>query len=170
MTNTDNPQQKREHQFDLKDTNSVTALQAGNLLAGRSVQREGVWQQLDFNDKDATGNLKMKQFHQGYGFDLNDALQKLNLKDFKNGTVREQLLERLANGEKVDAVIKMNGKEHKIDIEANPQFKAVTIYDETGQTHRNPATLGKEVKVEKKLMTELKPSVSVAKKNGLSVG
>lgn len=170
LTDMDSPQQKREHLFNFKDESTVTAPQAGNLLAGRSIEREGSWQQLDFNDKDATGNFRVKQFHQGYGFDLTAALQKLTLKEMKNGSDRDQLLERLGNGEKVEVTIKMNGKEHKIDIEASPQFKTITIYDETGQRLRNPGVLGKEIKIDQNLARETKLNVSVPKKNGLSIG
>jgi len=170
LTDTDRPDQKREHQFNIKDTGTVTASQAGNLLAGRSIQREGKWQQLDFNDKDASGNFRMKEFHQGYGFDLTTALQKLNLKDLRNGSTKEQLLERLANGEKVEVTLKMDGKEYKINIEANPQFKTMNIYDESGQKFRNPSGLDKEVRVEQKLTNEVKQNLNVSRKNGMSVG
>lgn len=168
LIDTERPDQKRELQFNIRDTGTITASQATNLLAGRAIQREGNWQQLDFNDRDANGNFRMKQFHLGYGFDMSAALQKLNLKEMKNGTAKDQLLARLANGEKVEVNIRMDGKEHKINIEANPQFKTMNIYGEGGQKLRNAE--GVKEKPKQTVVRELNQAQKNTKGRKISIG
>ena len=47
--------------------------------------------QLDFNDRDAFGNYKIKEFHAGYGYDLKSILQQLPIQELMNNSEIEKL-------------------------------------------------------------------------------
>lgn len=124
--------------FSIEQGNVVTATQAYNLLAGRAIQKEqtiegirqSTWMQLDFNDKDALGNYRTKEFHTGYGYDLKSILEQLPLKELMDNSGIEKLENVLKNGSRHAVSILKEGKEQKFFIEANPQFRLVNIYDE----------------------------------------
>jgi len=124
------PEENRNQYFKVEQENSVDTTQAYNLLAGRAVQKEKSWIQLDLNDKDASGNHRIKEFHSGYGYDLEKALQQLPLKELSNKTQTDKLKDDLKQGNRLPVTLIKNGNEHQFYIEANPQFKSVNIYDE----------------------------------------
>lgn len=124
------PEENKQHYFKMREGHVVDTTQAYNLLAGRSVQKEGFWMQLDLNDKDPNGNYRIKEFHSGYGYDLEKALQQLPLKELLSTTEAAKLKDALKQGSRQSVIIIKNGKEHRFYIEANPQFKSVNIYDE----------------------------------------
>jgi hypothetical protein len=132
-------QETKEQRFVFEPDNIVTASQAYNLLAGRALQKEYVsgennkqaaWIQLDFNDKDASGNFKMKEFHTAYKYYVKEALQQLPLKELTTTESTEKLVSALRNGDRLTVTLQKDGTEQKLFIEANPQFKSVTVYDE----------------------------------------
>jgi hypothetical protein len=123
-------EENRSHCFKIQEGYSIDTIQAYNLLAGRSVQKEGVWIQLDLNDKDPNGNYRIKEFHSGYGYDLEKAVQQLPLKGLSNKIEADKLLDALKLGSRQSVILMRNGNEHRFYIEANPQFKTVNIYDE----------------------------------------
>ena len=86
--------------------------------------------QLDLNDKDASGNHRIKEFHSGYGYDLEKTIQQIPLKELANKTQADKLKDALKQGNKQPVTLIKNGNEHRFYIEANPQFKSVNIYDE----------------------------------------
>lgn len=130
------PEEIKHHYF--KPEQAISAQQAYNLLAGRSIEREqmginpirqSTWIQLDFNDKDPQGNYRIKQFTSTYGYDLQKELQQLPLKELLNKEQTEKLLDALTNGKRESVSFLKDGKERQYYIEANPQFKSVNIYD-----------------------------------------
>ncbi|CAD0004855.1 hypothetical protein [Flavobacterium chungangense] len=123
------PEENRSQYFKLQERNSVDTKQAYNLLAGRAVQKEKSWIQLDLNDKDASGNHRVKEFNSGYGYDLEKAVQ-LPLKELSNKNEADKLKYDLKQGNRLPVTLIKNGNEHRFYIEANPQFKSVNIYDE----------------------------------------
>jgi hypothetical protein len=161
------PGEKRQHTFNL-GANTVTAEQAANLLAGRAVKTEGKWMSLDLNDKYDNGNFRLRQFRDGYGYDLEKAVKQLPLKELKNPETRRQLLDNLENGGRQQVTLKMDGKEQHISIEANPQFKTVNIYDGGGQKIPMSKALGNEQKQGK--VVELQKSTKVSRQKGVSIG
>ncbi|MCI9843655.1 hypothetical protein [Flavobacterium pectinovorum] len=124
------PEENRSQYFKLQQGNSVDTTQAYNLLGGRAVQKDRSWMQLDLNDKDASGNHRIKEFHFGYGYDLEKAIQELPLKELTNKTEGDKLNYSLKQGNRLPVTLIKNGNEHRFYIEANPQFKSVNIYDE----------------------------------------
>jgi hypothetical protein len=102
---------------------------AYNLLAGRAIQHNGTWQQLDFNDKDANGNYRMKHFPQNYGFDITKILEQLPLKDRQGA---DRLGEQLAAGQKIEVTLRAGNRDVQCHLEANPQKREIALYDHTG--------------------------------------
>ena len=53
---------------------------------------------MDFNDKDASGNYKLKEFHSAYGYDVKEALKQLPVKELTTTETTEKLVNALING------------------------------------------------------------------------
>jgi hypothetical protein len=118
---------------------NITQKEAYNLLDGRSVNKDLVnkdgqihnaWIKLDFKETTASGNYKVRQFSPQYGFDLEKSLEKFPMKELLDSKERVKLLESLERGNRQSVTFKTEDGEQKRFIEANPQFKSVTIYDE----------------------------------------
>lgn len=130
LQNESKPEEERSQYFKVQGRNPIDATEVYNLLAGRAVQKENSWIKLDFNDKDAKGNHRIKEFHSVYGYDLERALQQLSLKELSNKTETDKLKHDLKQGNRLPVTLIKNGNEHRFYIEANPQFKSINIYDE----------------------------------------
>src|SRR5690606_29479884 len=98
-------------------------------LTNKEGQVYNAWLKMDFGQADNNGNYKLKQFHQNYGFDLEKALSKLPIRELANEDDKLALLNSLRKGNRHAVTAMQDGKEHRQYIEANPQFKSVTIYD-----------------------------------------
>jgi len=131
---------------------NITQKEAYNLLDGRSVNKDLVnkdgqihnaWIKLDFKDTTASGNYKMKQFSPQYGFELEKAVAKLPIKELAVDNERTKLLESLERGNRQVVTFITAEGEQKRFIEANPQFKSVTVYDENQRRVRQSEELGK---------------------------
>ena len=117
---------------------NITLKEAFNLLDGRSVfkdmtTKEGrlyqAWLQLDFKQSLPSGNFKINQFTKNYGFDLISALQKLPLKEMQVQSDRIRIIESLQKGNRHSVTLLSGQSDQKVFIEANPQFKAIILYD-----------------------------------------
>jgi hypothetical protein len=137
LTDTNKPQASKKQIFSSDD--QISASQAQNLLSGRAIKIEtfdinagskSKWIQLDFNDQDASGNHKLKEFHKDYGFDLQKAVSQLGVKEGLTAKDQQTLLDALSLGEKPQVTIMREGKEVQLSIEANPQYKTLNVYDE----------------------------------------
>jgi hypothetical protein len=124
--------------FNFEQSVAFDAKQAYNLLKGRAVQtellnpdgkKETVWRQLDFNDKDATGNYRMKDFPLTYGYSLENALLKLPLMDNNQLSLKEDILKALKNGDLVEIKLKHEGKGKQFFLEADPRQKSLGVYN-----------------------------------------
>jgi hypothetical protein len=157
--------QNRQNDFSIGDK-ELTASQAANLIAGRAVQTGEKWIQLDLNDKDPQGKFRVKEFHPGYGYDLLKADEQLPLRELKNELSKQQLLDGLANGEKQNVNVRINGQNKQLSIEANPQFKTINVFDDQNQKITIGSALGKEIQQHQK-QTQ---TIRLGKKNRVSVG
>ncbi|REA60161.1 hypothetical protein DSL64_15930 [Dyadobacter luteus] len=157
--------QQRQHSFTGDHKDGLTAAQASNLLAGRAVKTQDKWIQLDLNDVNAQGKHRVKEFHQGYGYDLLKAVSQLPIKELKNQQQKQQLLEGLQSGEKQNVTIRINGKDRYLSIEANPQFKTINIYDQQNQKISVNQALERQPGI-RNTQTQV---IRLAKKNGISV-
>jgi|SRR5665647_967028 len=93
--------------------------------------------QMDFKDANNNGNYKIRQFHQNYGYDLDDALAKHPIKELINEQEKSRLIQSLQKGNRQSVTFIESGNDQKRFIEANPQFKTITIYDNNMQRLSN---------------------------------
>lgn len=116
----------------------VTLKEAYNLLNGRAVYKEltpkegdkyHAWIQLDFSSKDKHGNYERKQYHQNYGYDLKEALSYYPVKELSKAEDSQTLIKSLEKGNVQMVTLQLPEKELRVFIEANPQYKTVTLYD-----------------------------------------
>jgi hypothetical protein len=130
--------EKVERTFTLNKGKGITAKEAFNLLDGRSVHKqmtpkEGApyyaWLQLDFENKNKNNNFEVKQFHENYGYDLKAAVSKYAIGELNNPEKEKSLMESLQRGNIQSVTIDKGGSPEKMFIEANPQFKSITLYD-----------------------------------------
>jgi len=131
-------QESLAQSFRVGRENNVTLKEAYNLLSGRAVHKdlsnkEGekyhAWLQLDFKETNEFGDFKMKQFHQNYGFDLKEALDKHPIKEMGHEQSARELMQSLERGNRQLVVFAANGKEQNVYVEAAPQFKSLNFYD-----------------------------------------
>lgn len=130
--------EKNEQTFYLNKGKGVTAKEAYNLLDGRAVHKdlttkEGqpykAWIQLDFEAKDKNNNFEVKQFHENYGYDLKAAVEKFAVADLNDPDKSKALMQSLEKGNVQSVTIEKDGSSHKMFMEADPQYKKVTMYD-----------------------------------------
>jgi len=133
------PEEKSQAFFP-KRNSGITAKEAYNLLSGRAVNKDLVntegkpynaWLQLDFNQKDNSGNHKFRMIHEGYGYNLQNELQRHPIKELSDTDSKEKLVRSLERGNQHQVTFMKGDKEQKMHIEANPQFKTLNIYDES---------------------------------------
>ena len=129
--------EKVDHTFYLNKGKGVTAKEAFNLLDGRAVHKDLItkdgneykaWLQLDFENKTDKG-FEVKQFHENYGYDLKAAVEKFAVAELKEPDKEKALMASLQKGNVQSVTIEKDGESHKIFMEANPQYKNVTLYD-----------------------------------------
>lgn len=116
----------RQHFFEGEDFN---ARQSYELLSGRAVLIDGIWKQLDLNDKDASGSYRVKEFPQEYGYDLKKALEELPIDSLDQLQVAE-ILRSLKNGGRELVKLERNGSSQNFYVEANPQNRGLLIHNE----------------------------------------
>ena len=186
--------EKNEQTFYLNKGKGVTAKEAYNLLDGRAVHKdlttkEGqpykAWIQLDFENKDKNNNFEVKQFHENYGYDLKTAVEKFAVAELNDPEKAKTLMQSLEKGNVQSVTIEKDGNSHKMFMEADPQYKKITMYDsnmkmvakESLEQYKSGIDKGsKEVKEgqENDKKKELKPAVKpekekLEKKNGQSL-
>src|SRR5690606_32158813 len=110
--------------------------EAFNLLEGRSVlksmfnkegERYNAWLQLDLGSKDEKGQHPVTQYHQNYGFKLEDAVKEFPLKDLQFPDKLDLLLYSLKKGNRHE--VEIEGNDSKFQLEANPKYKTMNIYE-----------------------------------------
>lgn len=135
----DQDDQKMNQTFYVGKENNITLKEGYNLMSGRAVNKDLVnkegkiynaWLQLDFKQTDNNGNFKTKQYHQNYGFDLQKELAKHPIKELSTDQERSRLIESLQKGNRQMVTFLDAPGERKGFIEANPQFKNLTVYDQ----------------------------------------
>lgn len=138
----DDPSKDRSQTFYITKNYGITAKEAYNLLSGRSVNKDLVtkdkqeynaWMQLDFSEKDKNDNFKVKQFHEAYGYNLDTVVQRYPIKELASESEREKLIKSLKKGNVHQVTFSSEGKEEKMFVAANPQFKSLHLYDEKMQ-------------------------------------
>ena len=130
--------EKVDQTFYLNKGKGITAKEAFNLLDGRAVFKElsnkdgqayNAWIQLDFNNKDKHNNHEVKQYHENYGYDLKGAVSKFAISELNDPEKEKSLMQSLQKGNVQSVTVEKDGSVQKMFIEANPQYKAVNLYD-----------------------------------------
>lgn len=116
----------------------ITAKEAFNLLEGRAVFKSlldsekepyKTWLQLDLGKKDEHKNFVAQQYHEKYGFNLEETLKKFPIKELNDQTKTEWMMKALQKGNTYPIVMDKAGREEVMFIEANPRFKSINVYD-----------------------------------------
>jgi hypothetical protein len=124
--------------FGIKRDHNISLKEAYNLINGRGVYKEmtnkeggtyHAWLQLNFKETNEFGDFKMKQFHDNYGYNLQDALAKYPIKEMDNELTRKSLMQSLEKGNRAEVTFVVNGEGTKAFVDASPQFKSVNFYD-----------------------------------------
>jgi len=142
--------------FYIEKNKGVTLKEAYNLLSGRSVNKDLVnkdgekynaWIQLNFSEKDKYGNHPVKQYHANYGYDLAQAVAKHPVKELSDPEQKDKLMSSLEKGNVQSVTFSKDGKEEKMFIEANPQYKTVNVFDgQMKEVKQENVKLGQDVK------------------------
>jgi len=123
--------------FYLDNGRGITMKEAYNLLDGRSVNKNlknkenisyNAWVKLDFDNKDAHGNAKLLQYHQNYGYNLNQELARLPIFPMPAEDLK-QLVASLEKGNVQETNIQGVENRQSVYVAANPQFKTLDLFD-----------------------------------------
>ncbi|NEW82791.1 MAG: hypothetical protein GZ094_10555 [Mariniphaga sp.] len=142
-----------EQTFYINKSNNITFKEAYNLMSGRAVNKDqtnkdnqlyNAWIQMDFKQADSNGDYKLKHYHQNYGFDLDKVLSKHPIKELGHEEQKSNLVDSLKKGNRQSVTFLRDGAEQKNYIEANPQFKTITIYDSNMQRLGNRQSKAEE--------------------------
>jgi NACalpha-BTF3-like transcription factor len=134
----EDPKQEKSQTFYITKNSGVTAKEAYNLLSGRAVNKDltnkegqpyNAWLQLDFQEKDKNDNYKVKQYHQGYGYDLEMVTSKYPIKEQLNPEDKTKMMKSLEKGNLTQVTFAREGGEDKMFIAANPQYKTLDLYN-----------------------------------------
>jgi hypothetical protein len=186
------PEENKNQSFYINKGMGVTAKESFNLLEGRSVfkdmvnkegQKYSTWLRLDFENSDEKGNHKLKQYSEGYGYNLEKTLANYAIKELQDPEQKAQLLKSLEKGNVQQVTIKQGDKEAKYYVEAVPQFKTINAYDtkmhivkrqslQTAQTQNASESVAKSLKSskgQKNDVDEAAPKKKQIRKRKLSV-
>jgi len=134
----DDPSKDVTQTFYITKNSGITAKEAYNLLSGRAVNKDltnkegqpyNAWLQLDFQEKDKNDNFKVKQYHAGYGYDLDMVMAKYPIKEQLNAEEKTKLMKSLEKGNLTPVTFAREGGEDKMYIAANPQYKNLDLYN-----------------------------------------
>lgn len=124
--------------FYINKNAGITFKEAYNLLSGRAVNKDLVnkdgekynaWVQLDFSKKDKYDNNSVKQYTANYGYDIAAVLAKHPIREMADNEQKGKLLKSLEKGNVQSVTFIKDGKEERMYLEANPQFKTVNVFD-----------------------------------------
>ena len=134
----ENAKESLEQTFYINKGSNITMKEAYNLMEGRAVNKDltnkegqlyNTWVQMDCKEADTNGNFKLNQYHQNYGYDLENALSKHPIKELDHPKYKEDLMDSIKKGNRQSVTFLKEGNEIKQFVEANPQFKTINIYD-----------------------------------------
>lgn len=120
---------------------SIDLNEAKNLLNGRSVYKEltpkdgdkyRAWLKLDFSERDEHGNATMRYYNRNYGFDLKEAVGRIQLKEMTDPAKMEQLYKSLQQGELVNATLIKGNKEIPIELTTDPKHHTLKMWSIDG--------------------------------------
>lgn len=123
-------------------------VQAANMLQGRAAYRDDLvnrsgesykaWNVHQFDEaKDKYGNYKVKQYSEGYGFDVQKELGSYAIKELADPKKMEAILEQMKDGGRpVVTVVDQDGHEQKLRVEAMPRFTNINFHQLNGKIEK----------------------------------
>jgi len=120
-------------------------VQAGNMLEGGSAYRDDLvsrighqyeaWNVYRFNEaRDNYGNLKIKQFGEGYGFNLKTDLENYRIKELDNPEKFNAITAEMKDGNRpVVTAVNDKGEEMSLKVQATPRFGNLNFYQLNGK-------------------------------------
>ncbi len=149
------PAKDVKQSFFINKGSGITAKEAFNLMEGRAVHKqlynlEGkkyqAWITLDKDNLTDKGNMKLKHYHENYGFDLKKVISGIGIKEMENPQSQENLLRSLKKGNAQQVTVTEDGNDTKYYIAANPQFKTIDLYDSNLKKIKREALLEPAIK------------------------
>lgn len=122
--------------------------QASNMLLGGSTYRSDLvsrtgdpykaWNVYQFDKpRDRYGNLQIKQYSEGYGFDLLKELQGYKIKELDNPVKLEQIMTDMKDGERpVVTVTNQKGEDMPMMVRPMPRYGNINFYHPNGQSEK----------------------------------
>ena len=138
VKNAEDQSKNLQQTFYINKGQGVTLKESYNLLEGRSVHKNltdkdgekyKAWVQLDLTAKDDKGNYKRQQYHENYGYNVNEVLAKYPIKELLDPKQKEDLVNSLQKGNVQMVTFVKEGKSEKLYLEADPKYKDVKVYD-----------------------------------------
>lgn len=156
ISHKDDPAKDVNQSFYINKGSGITAKEAFNLMEGRAVhkqlynlegQKYQSWLTLDNKNLTENGNMKIKHYHENYGFDIDKVIAGKGIKELEDPKAKDELMYSLKKGNAQQITVSGAEGDKKYFIAANPQYKTVDLFD-----HQM-----KKIKREELLQTELKP-------------
>ncbi|NQX42326.1 hypothetical protein SAMN05421820_11146 [Pedobacter steynii] len=144
---------------------SANMLQGGSAYRDDLVSRQGAnykaWNNYLLNEpRDNYGNLKIKQYSEGYGFDLKTQLDNYSIKEMGKPETAEKLIAELKDGGRpLVNVVNGEGESMILRMQAMPRFGNLNFYNQYGKPENREQfqkltkeeAMGKENNFSKKL-------------------
>ena len=138
----------RPQTFYINKSRSFTAKEAFNLLSERAVNKEltnkggvtySAWVKLKPAEEGAQNkNRDFQIFSENYGFDLKETLSRHPIREMETPKAAHKLMNSLKKGNVQLVTFAERGGDGPKYIEANPQYKNLTIYHEDGKKQFMP--------------------------------
>src|SRR5215217_2916123 len=122
--------------------------QSANMLMGGSAYRDdlvsrvgkeyGAWNTYEFDKpRDKYGNLSIRQYGEGYPFNLEKELSSYKIKELDDPKKLEQIIGQMKDGERpVVTVSNEQGQESKMLARAMPRYGNINFYSLSGQLEK----------------------------------
>jgi hypothetical protein len=130
------PFEERKNGFVLNHGIGVTLKEAYNLLQGRPILRDFIttsqvaycaWMELDFSERDISGNYRELKYSAKRGFDLEKAVRMYPIKELEDENSTQNLIWSLQRGDRVEVSFQKKRKDEKVFIEVNIKEKGLKI-------------------------------------------
>lgn len=132
----------------INDGKGFNMKQSTNMLMGGSAYRDNLvsrtgtryeaWNAYQFDQpRDRYGNLTIRQYGQGYGFDLNKELNSYKIKELDDPKKLDQIISDMKDGERpIVSVTNEQGEELKMMARAMPRYGNINFYNLSGQVEK----------------------------------
>jgi hypothetical protein len=130
------PFEERKNGFVLNHGMGVTLKEAYNLLQGRPILRDFIttsrvpfcaWMELDFTERDISGNYREVKYSAKNGFDLERVVRMYPIKDLEDENDTHNLIWSLQRGDRIGVTFQKKRKVEKVFIEVNIKTKGLKL-------------------------------------------